>query len=99
MITAAGKNQFHFIGNPLAEPVAWSRVLLMTDSGECDAKTGGCNLFKAYNAGLIEKSGLTHVNGENRRIGGGDTLQPWQGFWIESFAKLHGQKANLVFTN
>lgn len=99
LITTAGKNQFHFVGNPFAEEVPWQHVLLMTDTGECDARKGGCNLFKAYNAGLIAKTGVTHVNGENFRIGGGDKLQPWQGFWIESFAKLHGQNASLVFTN
>lgn len=99
LITTAGKNLFHFVGNPFAEEVPWQRILLMTDKGECDARKGGCNLFKAYNSGLIAKSGLTHVNGENLRIAGGDKLQPWQGFWIESFAKLHGQNASLVFTN
>lgn len=99
LITTAGKNLFHFVGNPFAEEVPWRRILLMTDKGECDARKGGCNLFKAYNTGLIAKTGLTHVNGENHRIGGGDKLQPWQGFWIESFAKLHGQNASLVFIN
>ncbi|MFK8080495.1 MAG: endo alpha-1,4 polygalactosaminidase [Granulosicoccus sp.] len=75
-------NFWNMLGSPINQPANLSRSRVVTNTGIC---ADGCTLAQAKNENIMNDT-FFHFDGEAddyRTLTGTDSLQPWEGAWVE----------------
>jgi len=94
--TSATVSRWSLIGAPYASPVDISNIRVLSSTGSCSQ---GCDLAQAKSEGLLlsEQWIYNTSGGAYEALSGIDSLQPWQGFWINSAAAPAGTELTVLF--
>jgi hypothetical protein len=92
-----GSVQWNLAGNPLATSLAMGDLRLTTNAPSCN--DGSCGLDKARDNNLIHNKVWTYTGSSYEEKGIGDSLQPWDAFWIPALGASQGHALSLVTDN
>jgi len=95
----------NLIGNPFEHSITdFSDINVTTSNGECSFYNNGCTLDEATLQALGGADVMGNVffryDGENRfypRLSNGDTLEPWQGYWVFELPDAEGNSPVVRF--